>query len=249
MSTGYLIFEETVALITGSGTALGRATALAFAKRGVSVVVADVSEHGAETVEMINSYGGQGLFIETDVSVAENVERLIATVVDTYGGLHHAFNNAANVLPMLPLSKADEFIHGRVMTAAVRGATLCLQQQLHYMAKAGGGNIVNAASLPQEFAEADMTPYLAARQAVISMTKAAATENARFGIRVNALARGRVDPGKLHRGSADQQIRQMVLGGPLIDHPRHSNELAATVIYLCSPISSFANGQVFTISH
>lgn len=249
MSAQYLIFEETVALITGSGTALGRATALAFAKRGVSVVVADVSEHGAKTVEMINHSGGQALFVHTDVAIAKNVEQLISTVVDTYGGLHHAFNNAANLLPILPLSKADEVVHDLAMTAAVRGATLCMQQQIQYMATAGGGNIVNATSLAQTFAEADMTPYLPARQAVISMTKAAATENARFGIRVNALTRGRVDPGKLHRRSAHQQIRQTVLGGPLIDHPRHSDELAATVIYLCSPISSFANGQVFTISH
>jgi NAD(P)-dependent dehydrogenase (short-subunit alcohol dehydrogenase family) len=182
-----------VALVTGGSTGIGRATALAFARQGAKVVVGDVNEAAAEAVDLISSAGGEALFVPTNVAEAAAVETLVARTVEAYGGLHCAFNNAGVLPPTAPLVEQEEATFDRVIAIDLKGVFLCLKYQIRHMAGAGGGAIVNTASIAGVIADPGMAPYVAAKHAVIGLTKAAAIDHAKDGIRVNALAPGLVE--------------------------------------------------------
>lgn len=247
MNDELLDFTGQVILITGGSTGIGRATALAFARRGAKVVVGDVSDQGQETIDLINTEGGDGLFVKTNVADASQVRALVDITVQTYGGLHCAFNNAGILPPTLPLAEQDEAVYDRVMAVDVRGVFLCLKYQIQHMLKAGGGVIVNTASVAGIIADAGMAPYVAAKHAVIGLTKAAAIDYAKSGIRVNALAPGLVETPMTERWLADPAMRDDLLAAPLMGRAGKPEELANTVLYLCSPMATFATGQVFII--
>lgn len=247
MNEELLDFTGQVILITGGSTGIGRATALAFARRGAKVVVGDVSDQGQETIDLINTEGGDGLFVKTNVADASQVRALVDITVQTYGGLHCAFNNAGILPPTLPLAEQDEAVYDRVMAVDVRGVFLCLKYQIQHMLKAGGGVIVNTASVAGIIADAGMAPYVAAKHAVIGLTKAAAIDYAKSGIRVNALAPGLVETPMTERWLADPAMRDDLLAAPLMGRAGKPEELANTVLYLCSPMATFATGQVFII--
>ena len=242
-----LDFSGKVALVTGGSTGIGRATALAFAKQGAKVVVGDINDAGAETVELLTRAGGEGLFVRTNVADAGEVQGLVERTVNAFGGLHCAFNNAAILPPTLPLAEQEVDVFDRVMAINVRGVFLCLKQELRHMVRAGGGAIVNTASIAGLIADPGMSPYVAAKHAVIGLTKSAAIDYARSGIRVNALAPGLVRTPMTERWLADPAMREAVLSGPLTGRAAEPEEMVGTVLYLCSPMSSFATGQTFTI--
>jgi NAD(P)-dependent dehydrogenase (short-subunit alcohol dehydrogenase family) len=121
-----LDFTGKVVLVTGGSTGIGRATALAFGRTGAKVVVGDVSDAGAETVDLLKREGGDGLFVRTNVASADEVERLVATTVRSYGGLHCAFNNAGVLPPTLPLAEQDEATFDKVIAVDLKGVFLCL---------------------------------------------------------------------------------------------------------------------------
>lgn len=247
MSDDHLDFSGKVALITGGSTGIGRATALAFARHGAKVVVGDVNDAGAETVELLTQAGGEGLFVRTNVADADEVQRLVEKTVSAFGGLHCAFNNAGILPPTLPFAEQEVDVFDRVMAINVRGVFLCLRQELRHMVKAGGGAIVNTASIAGLIADPGMSPYVAAKHAVIGLTKSAAIDYAKSGIRVNALAPGLVRTPMTERWLADPAMREAVLSGPLMGRAAEPEEMVGTVLYLCSPMSSFATGQTFTI--
>jgi NAD(P)-dependent dehydrogenase (short-subunit alcohol dehydrogenase family) len=242
-----LDFSGKVALVTGGSTGIGRAAALAFAKHGAKVVVGDINDAGAETVELLTRGGGEGLFVRTNVADAGEVQGLVERAVNAFGGLHCAFNNAGILPPTLPLAEQEVDVFDRVVAINVRGVFLCLKQELRHMVRAGGGAIVNTASIAGLIADPGMSPYVAAKHAVIGLTKSAAIDYAKSGIRVNALAPGLVRTPMTERWLADPAMREAVLSGPLTGRAAEPEEMVGTVLYLCSPMSSFATGQTFTI--
>lgn len=242
-----LDFSGKVVLVTGGSTGIGRATALLFARQKAKVVVADLSEQGAETIEMIKRQGGEGLFVRANVAKAAEVEALVQQTVRAYGALHCAFNNAGVLPPTRPLAEQEESDFDKVIAVDLKGVYLCLKYQIAHMLGAGGGAIVNTASIAGVIADPGMAPYVAAKHGVIGLTKAAAIDYAKRRIRVNALAPGLVHTPMTQRWLDDPAMRDVVLAGPLMGRPAKPEEMAGMVLFLCSPLASYATGQTFIV--
>lgn len=240
-------FRGKVALVTGGSTGIGRATALAFARQGAAVAIGDLSEEGAKTAEMIRGEGGKALFVKTNVANSEEVAALVATTVRELGGLHVAFNNAGILPPTLPLHEQDDATFARVLDVDLKGVFNALKHEIRHMLGAGGGAIVNTASIAGVIADPGMAPYVAAKHGVIGLTKAAAIDYAKQGIRVNALAPGLVHTPMTQRWLDDPAMRDVVLAGPLLGRAAQPEEMAGMVLFLCSPLASFATGQTFIV--
>jgi NAD(P)-dependent dehydrogenase (short-subunit alcohol dehydrogenase family) len=242
-----LDFTGKVVLVTGGATGIGRATSLAFARQGATVVIGDVDDRAAETVRLIEGAGGTGLFSRTDVTVATDVERLVTTAVDTYGGLHVAFNNAGILPPTGPLLAQSETDWDRTIAVDLRGVFLALKYEIAHMVTAGGGAIVNTASVAGIIADPGMAPYVAAKHGVIGLTKAAALDYATAGVRVNALAPGLVATGMTKGWLDDPEMRKVVVAGSQLGRPAEPEEIAGMVLYLTSDLASFATGGVYVV--
>ena len=242
-----LDFTGKVVLVTGGATGIGRATALAFARQGATVVIGDVDDRAAETVRLIEEIGGTGLFVRTDVTVAADVERLVNTTVDTYGGLHVAFNNAGILPPTGPLIDQTEADWDSTIAVDLKGVFLALKYEIAHMVTAGGGAIVNTASVAGIIAAPGMAPYVAATHGVIGLTKAAALDYATAGVRVNALAPGLVATGMTKGWLDDPEMRKVVVAGSQLGRPAEPDEIAGMVLYLTSDLASFATGGVYVV--
>ena len=243
----YFNFTGKVAIVTGGSTGIGRATALLFARHGAKVVIGDVNPEGRETVATIEREGGTALFVETDVRNAQQVEHLVAAAVETYGGLHCAFNNAGILPAGALLADVEEAAFDQVVAVDLKGVFLAMKYEIQHMLKTGGGAIVNNASIAGMIAEPGISPYVAAKHAVIGLTKAAAIEYAAQGIRINALAPGLVETGMTKHWFADDNIRTHLLANTPMGRAAQPEEMANMVLFLCSDLASFAAGQVFVV--
>jgi NAD(P)-dependent dehydrogenase (short-subunit alcohol dehydrogenase family) len=242
-----LDFTGKVAIVTGGSTGIGRATALLFARHGAKVVIGDVNPEGRETVAAIEREGGAALFVETDVRQAQQVERLVAAAVETYGGLHCAFNNAGILPAGALLAEVEEAAFDQVVAVDLKGVFFAMKYEIQHMLKSGGGAIVNNASIAGMIAEPGISSYVAAKHAVIGLTKAAAIEYAAQGIRINALAPGLVETGMTKHWFADDNIRAHLLANTPIGRAAQPEEMANMVLFLCSDSASFAAGQIFVV--
>jgi NAD(P)-dependent dehydrogenase (short-subunit alcohol dehydrogenase family) len=240
-------FTDKVAIVTGGSTGIGRATALLFARHGARVVIGDVNPEGWETVEAIKREGGAALFVETDVREARQVQHLVAATVEIYGGLHCAFNNAGVLPAGALLADVEEAAFDQVIAVDLKGVFLSMKYEIQHMLKAGGGAIVNNASIAGMIADPGISAYVAAKHAVIGLTKAAAIEYAAQGIRINALAPGLVETGMTAHWFADDNIRAHLLANTPIGRVAQPEEMANMVLFLCSDSASFAAGQVFVV--
>ena len=247
MNTPSFNFTGKVALITGGGAGIGRATSVRFARHGAKVVIGDIDPAGVETVNLIKREGGEAIFVQTDVREAKEVENLVATAVEIYGGLHYAFNNAGILPPTVPLAEVDDSTFDNVLAIDLKGIFLSMKYEIRQMLQTGGGAIVNNASIAGVIAEAGISIYAAAKHGVIGLSKAAALEYASKGIRINALAPGLVETAMTKPWLDDPAMRSYFMANSPIGRFAQPEEIAGMVLFLCSDFASFAIGQTFAI--
>lgn len=240
-------FSGKVALITGGSSGIGRAAALLFGQHGAKVVIGDIDPAGEQVVEEIRQTKGDATFVRTDVRDADQMKNLVNTAVKTYGGLHCAFNNAGVLPPMAALADTDEATFDQTFAVDVRGVFLAMKFEIPHMLQNGGGAIVNNASIAGLIAERGISTYVAAKHAVIGLTKAAAIEYAAHGVRINALAPGLVHTPMTKHWFDDPDMRSFFLANSPIGRFAQPEEIANMVLFLCSDLSAFAVGQTFTL--
>jgi len=242
------MLEDRVSLVTGGGGGIGRATALAFAEEGATVVVADVMvEGGEETVLMITEAGGEALFVKTDVSRAEDVESLVKKTVDTYGRLDCAFNNAGIEGETASLQDMSEETWDRVININMKGVWLCMKYEIPQMLKQGSGAIVNTSSIAGLTGQATIA-YGASKHGVVGMTKVAALENATKGIRVNAVCPAAVyTPMVENLMNSDENIKAYIENMQPMGRVGQPEEISQAVVWLCSDAASFITGHAMPI--
>lgn len=238
-----------VALVTGAARGIGRATALAFAERGIKVVVADINVKGAaQTVSLIEQAGGSALFINCDVREEEQVKQLIATTVASYGSLDYAFNNAGIEMENQRLHDGSLSSFEMIMDVNVKGVWLCMKYQLQQMLAQGSGAIVNAASVAGLGAAPKMAVYSASKHAVLGLTRCAAIEYARKNIRVNAVCPAVIDTDMYRRiAEVDPGLAERIPQLHPMGRVGRVEEIAQTVMYLCSEGAGFTTGHALAV--
>jgi NAD(P)-dependent dehydrogenase (short-subunit alcohol dehydrogenase family) len=237
--------EGKVALVTGGTSGIGRETAVLFAKAGAKVVVAGRREpEGKETVELIRAAGGDGLFLKADVSKASEVEALIQKTVEKFGRLDAAFNNAGIEGVWVPLIKQTEEDWDRTIDVNLKGVWLCLKYEILQMLKQGGGGaIVNMASIGGLVGFSGAAAYSASKHGVMGLTRAAALENARSKIRINAVCPGAVETALADRVFGAPSVHKYVVSIHPIGRFGKPAEIAEAVVWMCSDRASFMTGQ------
>lgn len=242
-------YSAKVAFVTGAANGIGRATALAFARDGASVVVADLSEAGSqETVRLIEEFGGRALALRCDVSRAEEVKAALDKTIEAFGRLDFAFNNAGVEQPLTATADLTEDEWERIMRINLRGVFLCMKSQIPLMLKQGGGVIVNTSSGAGVKGFAGQAAYCAAKHGVVGLTKAAALDYASENIRVNAVCPGIISTPMMDRftgGTAEGE--QRVIAQEPIGRMGRAEEIAATVIWLCSDAAAFVIGHAMVV--
>jgi NAD(P)-dependent dehydrogenase (short-subunit alcohol dehydrogenase family) len=238
-------FEGKVALITGGGSGIGRATSLAFAREGAKVVIGNRNvARGEETVAMIQKAGGTASFKRTDVLVTKDIEALVDHAVKTYGRLDIAFNNAGVEGTIASVVEQTEADYDAVMDVNVKGVWLSMKYEIPRMLERGEGAIVNCSSVAGLIGFPNMSAYFASKHAVIGLTKVAALEYSAKGIRINAVNPAVIDTEMVDRIAEGFGMNkdELVKFHP-IGRLGRAEEIAEGVLWLCSKKSSFVTGH------
>jgi NAD(P)-dependent dehydrogenase (short-subunit alcohol dehydrogenase family) len=242
-------FSGKVALVTGAGSGIGRASALAFAKAGAKVVVADVSvEGGQETVELCRAENTDSFFVQCDVAKSIEVEMMVRKTVEFYGRIDFAHNNAGIEGPRALTGDYNEDQFDRVIAVNLKGVFLCMHYEIPYMLRQGGGAIVNTSSVAGLVGTRGVPAYVASKHGVVGLTKTAALEYARDNIRVNCVCPGVIHTAMIDRFSqGDPDILAQFAEGEPIGRMGTPEEVADAVIWLCSAQSGFVTGHALSV--
>lgn len=245
------IFAGKVALVTGGSFGIGQATAVAFAARGANVVIADwIEDPEQQTQKQIKSANpnAEALFVQCDVSDGEAVKALIDKTVATFGRLDFAFNNAG-------IEGANGFTHDcteenwdKTIGINLKGVWLCMKYQIPQMLKQGKGSIVNCASVAGLIGFPGLPAYVASKHAVVGLTKTTALENARLGIRVNAVCPGVIHTPMVDRVTGkDKEVEKQFTSMEPVGRMGEPAEVAESVVWLCSDAASFVTGHAMPV--
>jgi NAD(P)-dependent dehydrogenase (short-subunit alcohol dehydrogenase family) len=238
-----------VALITGAGAGIGRASARLFAREGAQVVVVDIdADGGAETVARVEAAGGEATFVRADVSARDDVAAMVRSAVDRYGGLDCAHNNAGVAGGGYPLAEFDDEDWNRAIAIMLTGVYHCMKQEIPAMLERGGGSIVNTASGAGLIGFPGQAAYVAAKHGVIGLTKVAALDYGARGIRVNAVCPGTARTPMVDTAVADDPaLEEHLVGLHPIGRIGTAEEIAEAAVWLCTDAASFVLGAALPV--
>jgi len=239
-------FEGKVALVTGASGGIGRASALAFAASGASVVVSDVNEAGGEqTVALIASTGGKAVFQRCDVSIGADVKALVARAVSEYGRLDFALNNAG--INNLGSNEYDDDVWARSMGINLTGVMMCMREEAEVMMAQGKGAIVNTASINGLVGNGAQPGYTASKHGVVGLTRHGALRWAQAGIRVNCVCPGVIETPMTAPLTANPEMKKILDGMTPMGRMGKAEEIASAVMWLCSDQASFVTGHPLVV--
>jgi NAD(P)-dependent dehydrogenase (short-subunit alcohol dehydrogenase family) len=239
------LLDTKAALVTGAASGIGRACALALAREGARVAVSDVGDAGGEsTAREIREAGGEAIYLHADVAQESDVASLVDATLSHFGTLDCAVNNAGVTGTASPFHETSLEEFRGVLDVNLTGVFLCMKHELEAMIPRGGGAIVNVASGSGIIATPGLAPYCATKHAVLGLTKTAAVENARTGVRVNAVCPGVTDTPLLRQSIAGSpQMERLILGSTPSGRMARPEEIAEAVAWLCSDRASFVSGE------
>jgi NAD(P)-dependent dehydrogenase (short-subunit alcohol dehydrogenase family) len=238
-----------IALITGAGSGIGRATSLIFAREGARLALSDiVAEAGEETLRMVKQAGAEAIFVRTDVSKFAEVEALVSRVVATYGRLDCAFNNAGIDGKMAKTADCTEEVWHRTIAVNLTGVFFCMKAEIPQMLKQGGGAIVNTASAAGLSGSPGLPAYVASKHGVVGLTRAAAIEYGREKIRVNCVCPGPIRTPMLARLLSHRpEMEKKFASAEPLKRLGEASEIGEAVAWLCSDAASYVTGHPMSV--
>tara|TARA_B100000378_G_scaffold199910_1_gene163404 strand:+ start:987 stop:1736 length:750 start_codon:yes stop_codon:yes gene_type:complete len=241
--------KDKVALVTGGSKGMGEAAVRIFAEKGASVAILDVDMEAAEKLSAeLNENGANTFAIQCDVSSETQVEKAIAKVVETYGKLDAAFNNAGIQIPAQDITETSEEDYDKILNVNLKGVWLCMKHELIQMKKQQSGAIVNNSSLAGKVGVPGRTPYVAAKHAILGITKSAAADYASQGIRINAVCPGTIETPMVNDmvNSGDLKREDSINAAP-INRLGKASEVADAAVWLCGEESTYVIGQSIAV--
>jgi NAD(P)-dependent dehydrogenase (short-subunit alcohol dehydrogenase family) len=241
-------FQDKSVIVTGAGSGIGRAAALAYAGEGANVIVADIDErNGQETVSQLRALGAPAEFIRVDVSRAADCAAMVELAVSRYGRLDVAFNNAGINLKVAPIADVEDAQWERIVAINLTGVFLCMKHEIPAMKRNGGGAIVNTASVGGVIGTAGVTAYCATKHGVVGLTKSAALDYIKDGIRINALCPGGTRTAMLAEWFKDPEVEKTANAATPIGRMADPAEIARSVLFLSCEESSFMVGHALVV--
>lgn len=242
--------KNKVVIVTGAAAGLGKVSAMAFACEGAKVIVADIdSDGGQKTVQSIKENGGEAVFVKTDVTKESDVKAMVEKAVETYGRLDCAHNNAGLEEARTPLTECTEDQWDRILNVNLKSVFLCMKYEIPHMVKGGGGAIVNMSSSVGLKGSPQLPSYCAAKHGVNGITKSAALEYAKAGVRINSVCPGgmRGTPMYNRITGATPDIAALVAQVVPLGRDAEPEEVADAVLWLCSDRAAMITGSPISV--
>lgn len=241
-------FNGKSVLVTGAGSGIGRATALAFAAEGAQLVLSDmIEDSGKATAAQARELGATVEFLRGDVAQSADCAAMVALAVKAFGGLHVAFNNAGINIGAVPIVEVEESEWHRIVATNLTGVFLCMKHEIPAIKRSGGGAIINTASVGGLIGTAGVTAYCATKHGVVGLTKSAALDHIKDGVRINAVCPGGTRTPMLLEWLKDPEVERAATADTPIGRFADPAEIARTVLFLASEESSFMVGHALVV--